>query len=197
MSVVFILKILWRIEMNKRYELENKENKKKKVIIVLIIVFAIAATALFLLKSCNEDQGNTEPKTTPVFLEDKSRSIDREAQTRNQEDILEELKKQQLIVTDKLSSNIIFNSGEVGSIGEWVVENLKENDVIQQAEVYWNDVLIAKTTPIYPNQHIKGVSLLESIAPGEYEATAYLNYYDTETKEFLSKAGYSIHLTVR
>ena len=38
--------------MNKRYGLENKENKKKKVIIVLIIVFAIAVSALFLLKSC-------------------------------------------------------------------------------------------------------------------------------------------------
>ena len=183
--------------MNKRYGLENKENKKKKVIIVLIIVFAIVATALFLLKSCNEDKNAAELETTPVILEDESRSIDGEAQTRNQEDILEELKKQQLIVTDKLSSNIIFNSGEVGTIGEWVVENLKENDVIQQAEVYWNDVLIAKTTPIYPNQHITGVSLLESIDTGEYEATAYLNYYDTETKEFLSKAGYAIHLTVR
>ena len=63
--------------------------------------------------------------------------------------------------------------------------------------MYWNEVLIAKTTPIYPNQHITGVALLESIEPGEYEATAYLNYYDIETKEFLSKAGYSIHLTVR
>ncbi len=183
--------------MNKRYEQENNGNKKKKVIIILIIVFAIAAIALFLLKSCNEDQSTTEPETKPVLLEDEGSSIDGEAQTRSKEEILEELKKQQLIVTDKISSNIIFNSGEVGSIGEWIVENLKENDVIQQAEVYWNDVLIAKTTPIYPNQHITGVSLLESIEPGEYEATAYLNYYDTETKEFLSKAGYSIHLTVR
>ena len=52
MSVVFILKILWRIEMNKRYGLENKENKKKKVIIIFIIVIVFAAIALFLLKSC-------------------------------------------------------------------------------------------------------------------------------------------------
>ncbi len=183
--------------MYKRNGLESKKNKKKKVIIILIIVFAIAATALFLLKSCNEDQSTAVPETTPVILEDEGRSIDGEAQTKTQEEILDELKNQQLIVTDKLSSNIIFNSGEVGSIGEWVVENLKENDVIQQAEVYWKDVLIAKTTPIYPNQHITGVSLLESISPGEYEATAYINYYDTETKEYISKAGYSIHLTVR
>ena len=183
--------------MKKQYGLENKENKKKKVIIILIIVFAIAVVALFLLKSCNEDQNTDELETTPIILKDESRSIDGEAQIKTKEDILEELKEQQLIVTDKLSSNITFESGEVGTIGEWVVENLKENDVIQQAEVYWNDVLIAKTTPIYPNQHITGVSLLESINPGEYEATAYLNYYDTEKKEFLSKAGYAIHLTVR
>jgi len=66
-----------------------------------------------------------------------------------------------------------------------------------QAEVYLSDVLITKTTPIYPNQHITGVELLEEIEAGEYDVTAYLNYYDIDTKEFISKAGYEIYLTVR
>ena len=99
-------------------------------------------------------------------------------------------------MTDKLSSNITFPSGEIGKVGEWIVENLKENNIILQAEVYLNDMLIAKSTSIYPNQHITGVSLLEKIESGEYEATAYLNYYDIETKEFISRAGYVIHLTI-
>ena len=100
-------------------------------------------------------------------------------------------------MTDKLSSNISFNSESAGTIGEWVVENPVDNTVIIQGEVYLEDTLIAKSTPIYPIQHITGVSLLTDIESGEYEVIAYLNYYDIETKEFISKAGYKIHLTVR
>ncbi len=85
----------------------------------------------------------------------------------------------------------------MGTVGEWVVENPAENNIIQQAEVYLLDKLIAESTPIYPDQHITGLTLLEEIEPGEYEVIAYLNYYDINTKEFISKAGYKIHLTVR
>jgi len=77
------------------------------------------------------------------------------------------------------------------------VENPAENNIIQQAEVYLLDKLIAKSTPIYPDQHITEVTLLDQVRAGEYEVIAYLNYYDIDTKEFISKAGYMIHLTVR
>jgi hypothetical protein len=107
---------------------------------------------------------------------------------------LDELKKQQLVVTDKLSSNISFDVGKTGTTGKWVVENLSGNNIIQQAEVYFKDTLIAKTTPIYPDQHIESVELKKDIPSGEYTATAYINYYNINTKEFISKAGYKIHL---
>ena len=183
--------------MKKHYNPDDKENKRKKVLIIVIIAIAIIAGAFFLLRGCNDNPITNEPEATVDYLEDNGGSIDGEAQAKSREDLLKDLEKQQLIITDKLSSNITFESGEVGVIGEWIVENLKENNIIQQAEVYLNDVLIAKSTPIYPNQHITGVELLSSIDAGEYEVTAYLNYYDIETKEFISKAGYAVHLTVR
>lgn len=183
--------------MNRRYNSNNKEKKKRIVLIALLILIATIVAVFFLLKGCGNDLLSNEPEATPVYLEDDGSSVDGEAQKREREDIINELEKQQLVVTDKLSSNITFTDGEVGTVGAWVVENPKENSIIQQAEVYLDETLIAKSTPIYPNQHITGVELLEEVDAGEYEVTAYLNYYDVDTKEFISKAGYKIHLTVK
>lgn len=183
--------------MNRHYNSTEKTNRNNKVIIIVLIAVVLIAAAFLLLRGCDNPASVGKPKEMPVYLEDEGSSIEGEAQAKTREDILEELEKQQLIVTDKLSSNIKFESGEIGTVGDWVVENSKENNIIQQAEVYLDDVLIAKSTPIYPNQYITGVTLLKEIKPGEYDITAYLNYYDIDTKEFISKAGYAIHLTVR
>ena len=179
-----------------RYNPTNKKSKKKAVILILIAIAIIAAVFL-LLRSCDSGLMVREPQATAVYLEDDGSSIEGEAERKEREEIMKELEKQQLVVTDKLSSNITFSSGDIGTIGEWIVENPEENNIIQQAEVYLGDVLIAKSTPIYPNQHITGLELLSPIGTGEYEVTAYLNYYDIDTKEFISKAGYKIHLTVK
>ncbi len=171
-----------------------KMSTKKKVLIIALIGAVVIAAAFFFLRGCAD---SFDDKSLPVYLDDDGSSIDGEAQAKAREEILKELEKQQLIVTDKLSSHISFPAGKVGTIGEWIVENLEENSIIQQAEVYLDDVLIARSTPIYPNQHITGISLLEDVRTGEYEVIAYLNYYDLDTKEFISKAGYKIRLTIK
>ena len=174
-----------------------KMSTKKKVLIIALIATVVIAAAFFFFRGCADTPSFGDSKATPIYLDDDSSSIDGQAQARSREDILKELEKQQLIVTDKLSSHIAFPSGKVGTIGEWIIENPKENSIVQQAEVYLDDVLIVKSTPIYPNQHITGVSLLEEVKTGEYEVIAYLNYYDLDTKEFISKAGYKIRLTIK
>lgn len=176
--------------------IDSKTDKKRKVLILSLIVIVIVV-AFIVLKGCSDISFQKEPQATPIYLEDEGDSIEGEAKKKERDEILKELEKQQLVVTDKLSSNITFSSGTVGTIGEWIVENPEENNIIQQAEVYLDDLLIAKSTPIYPNQHITAIELLEIVQAGEYEVIAYINYYDIETKEFISKAGYRIHLTIR
>ena len=171
-------------------------NRKSKTFVILSLIILIAIAALILFKSCSGQSLFVKPEATPVYLEDDSSSLEGEAEQANIDEMLANLKKQQLIVTDKLSSNITFESGEAGTIGEWIVENSADNTIIMQAQVYLDKVLIAKSTPIYPDQHITGIELLDDVKTGEYEVTAYLDYYDLETKEFISKAGYKIHLTV-
>ncbi len=173
--------------------------KKRKKIIVIIILSSLLITILLLLYANNSAFNNVSnsPKATPAYLEEQGNAIEGTAVTKSRVEILEELKKQQLVVTDKLSSNITFSSGKAGTIGEWIAENPADNNIIQQAEVYFDELLIAKSTPIYPNQHIEAIELNQNIKSGEYDVIAYINYYDIETKEFISKAGYKIHLTVR
>lgn len=183
--------------MNKRYNPTEKTNRKSRIIIIVLIAVALIIAAFILLRGCGGNAIVEKPIETPTYLEDEGSAIEGTAQAKTTEDILNELEKQQLIVTDKLSSSITFESGDIGTVGEWIVENPEENSIIQQAEVYWNNALIAKITPIYPNQHITGVELLAEMESGEYEGIAYLNYYDIETKAFISKAGYAIHITVK
>lgn len=187
--------------MNRRYEpnthISNEKNKKKKAMIISLLIVLIVTLIILMIRGCLGTPLLKEPQATPVYLEDEGSSLEGEVKAKEREEILKELEKQQLVVTDKLSSNITFPSGEIGIIGEWIVENPEENNIIQQAEVYLNDALIAKSTPIYPNQHITKIQLLEEVQSGEYDVIAYLNYYEIETKEFISKAGYKIHLTVR
>lgn len=185
--------------MNKNNPQTQAEKKKKRKVRIIILLIFLALIILVLISKCCIDANTVvkAPKPTPHYLDDDGNSIDGKAQGKDREEILKELTKQQLIVTDKLSSNITFPLGEIGTIGEWIVENQKENTVIQQVEVYFDELLIAKTTPIYPNQHITAIKLLEDVETGEYDVIAYINYYDIETKEFISKAGYKIHLTIQ
>ena len=184
------------MKQNKEKETLKLWDRKRIVFLILLLVALIAIAVFICFKSFSGQWVFNEPETTAVYLEDEGASLEGEAEQVDTDALLAELEKQQLVVTDKLSSNITFKSGEIGTIGEWVVENSADNTIIMQAEVYLNDTIIAKSTPIYPDQHITGIELLQEVETGEYEVTAYLDYYDLETKEFISKAGYKIHLTV-
>jgi len=178
---------------------ENIQEKKKRKKIILICIFTVLLLLLLFLFYANymNSETTTNPSATASHLNGDGNAIDGAADTKSGEELLDSLKKRELVVTDTLSSNIIFPSGQAGTIGSWVVENPSTNSIIQQAEVYYNGQLIAKSAPIYPNQHIESIELDQNIPTGEYDAIAYINYYKLDTQEYVSKTGYKIHLTVQ
>ncbi len=99
-------------------------------------------------------------------------------------------------VTDKISSSAVFENGAKGNLGTWIVENLPENNVVMQCEIYDCEKLLIKSVPIYPDQHIERIELLESVEAGSHDVTAYINYFTLDTKEYISKVGYKINLTI-
>ena len=122
--------------------------------------------------------------------------LDGSITSKSQSEIMAELQSQQLNVTDKVGASLTFASGAKGAMGEWAVENAAQNRVKIRCDVYLGDRLIARSPMIAPNQHIEKISLLQSIQAGEYEVTAYINYYDPSTGAYAGKAGYKLRLTV-
>jgi hypothetical protein len=117
-------------------------------------------------------------------------------QDKSHEEVLAELKKQQVVVTDTLSSHASFASGKKGTTGDWLVENTAKNSVIQQAELYLGNVCIARTALMQPGQYAESVTLIEDVPAGISEVTAYMNYFNRDTRAFISRAGFMIKMTV-
>nr|WP_319489352.1 hypothetical protein [uncultured Caproiciproducens sp.] len=116
--------------------------------------------------------------------------------TPSRQEILSRLQKQEVTVTDKVSAQASFSSGAKGSTGTWEVENPSSNSVIMQCEIVLNGETIAKSTPIYPGQHIDGLTLSHQVSPGNYSVTATILYYSKDTKAYLGMADYKIRLSV-
>lgn len=118
------------------------------------------------------------------------------ASSETSSEILARLKKEEVMVTDNVGSSMRFDSGKIGATGSWKMQNDQSNNVIMQADVELNGQEIAKSVPIYPGEHIDDITLLRQLSPGTYDVVAYLDYYSTSTKAYLSKAGYRVKLTV-
>lgn len=174
-----------------------KNKKIKKVIIVaIILVFAITIIALAANYFTKTAEVMTTPTASVNSLDDDSQSKDGSLPSQSEEDIRNELQNRQITVTDTISPCIVFSTGKNGDVGKWQVENIESNSYIQQVEVFVDNNLIAKTTPIYPGQYIDSINLNQDIPGGDLKAIAYINYYNVDTKEYVGKTAYDITITV-
>jgi hypothetical protein len=181
---------------------KDKNPKKKKVFVLLLLflLFCMVGIGVYVIYTSGSKE-NIPAGVSKVGqskqLDENGSAADGTAQSKTPEQVLDELKKAQINVTDKLSSDILFPSGKAGTQGSWTVENLKTNNVIMQCEVFLNNKLIAKSVPIKPNQHIETITLSKDVNVGIYDAIAYINYFKPDTNEYISKAGYKIKLTIQ
>ena len=178
-----------------------KLRKSKHIVfLILLLVITISLGVIsvsYFNSSTNKSDVPTSTKKNNVQLDENGKAVDGEFKPKSSNEVLLELQKEQVNVTDKISSSALFHSGAKGSIGSWVVENLESNNVIMQCEIYLDDKVLAISVPVYPNEHIESISLLEDIKPGTYDVVAYINYFKLDSKEYISKAGYKIKLVVR
>lgn len=180
----------------------QKKVRKKGKRILLLAVLLICSTLLVVFSAVFKGWilGQTQVSTTdgsaaPV-LEDNGSALQGAVSSMSPEEVLDQLREQQVNVTDKISSHITFPNGKEGSTGTWEVENLPSNDVIMQCEVVLNGETIAKSVPIQPGEHIDHISLLQDVESGTSEVTALISYYSTNTQDYLGQAAYQISMTV-
>jgi hypothetical protein len=158
---------------------------------------------LLLLRSCgnqhpspNPPPSSSVPSSSAPSLDDTGSAEPGSSSTPSRQEILSRLQKQEVTVTDKVSAQASFSNGAKDSTGTWEVENPSSNTVIMQCEIVLNGETIAKSAPIYPGQHIDGLTLSRQVAPGNYSVTAVIKYYNKTTKAYLGMADYKIRLSV-
>lgn len=175
-------------------ETADKDKKKKRRILLLILLFllfSISAIAYAIYYS-NSHVSGSSGKTMIVngtALRGGSSSI-------SEDDLLKELKRKQLMVTDKISSQVVFNGNRKGTSGSWVVENPSTNKVMVQCELLLNGKSIATSVPVGPGQHTETIMLSDDVKSGTYDVTAVVNYFSRDDRSYLGKAGYQIKMIV-
>jgi cytoskeletal protein RodZ len=185
----------------------GKEDKKRKRKwpYILAIILLLLLLLLLLLRSCgnqhpypspNPPPSSSVPSSSAPSLDDTGSAEPGSSSTPSRQEILSRLQKQQVTVTDKVSAQASFSNGAKGSTGTWEVENPSSNTVIMQCEIVLNGETVAKSAPIYPGQHIDGLTLSKQVSPGNYSVTATIRYYNKTTKAYLGMADYKIRLSV-
>ena len=183
----------------------GKEDKKRKHKwpYILAIILLLLILLLLLLRSCgnqhpspNPPPSSSVPSSSVPSLDDTGSAEPGSSSTPSRQKILSRLQKQEVTVTDKVSAQASFSSGAKGSTGTWEVENPASNTVIMQCEIVLNGETIAKSAPMYPGQHIDGLTLSRQVSSGYYSVTATIRYYSKDTKSYLGMANYKIHLSV-
>lgn len=181
--------------------MKREKQPKKKLLIVIILVFLFCTAGIGIYTGITTGLFSRPAKSSgadsSIQIQENGSAVNGAAQSKTSEEILKDLQKAQINVTDRLSSSILFPNGKAGAVGSWTVENLKTNNVIMQCEVFMNDKLVARSAPIKPDQHIENITLLENVKVGQYDVIAYVNYFSLDTNEYISKAGFKIKLTVQ
>lgn len=177
-------------------------SNKKKGITILCVLLVLTTVSLVILAVCGirphtANNNLTSSNRSTITMDENGKATDGKYKEKTKEEILAELNKNQVNVTDKISSSAEFKNGLKGCVGSFVVENLPSNNVIVQCEVFRGKELLSKSVPIYPNEHIETIELLTSMNSGTYDAVVYINYFKLDTKEFISKAGYKIKIIIK
>jgi hypothetical protein len=186
-----------KINPNGRKQDNNKRKHKWPYILAILLLL------LLLLRSCgnqhpcpNPPPSSSVPSSSAPSLEDTGSAEPGSSSTPSRQEILSRLQKQEVTVTDKVSAQAFFSSGAKGGTGIWEVENPSSNTVIMQCEIVLDGETIAKSAPIYPGQHIDGLTLSRQVSSGNYSVTATIRYYNKDTKAYLGMADYKIRLSV-
>lgn len=189
--------------VNKGKRRNENKRRKRKWPYILALLLLLLIFLLLLLRSCgnqhpspNPPPSSSVPSSSAPSLDDTGSAEPGSSSTPSRQEILSRLQKQEVTITDKVSAQASFTGGAKGSTGTWEVENPSSNSVVMQCEITLDGKSVAESAPIYPGQHIDGLTLSRQISPGSYSVTAAIKYYNKTTKAYLGMADYKIRLSV-
>lgn len=166
----------------------NFKRSKKTLLLTILLVLIVGITVVAISVTVLFDHNNGASSSAQLIKNGTAMSGVYHGKT--SAELLKELKKQQIRVTDRINSQIKFQSGKAGTIGSWIVENSATNSVTVQCTVMLKGASIAVSAPIKPGQHIENIMLNTPLDSGTYSVTVSVKYYDPKTSDLLGQAEY-------
>lgn len=168
--------------------MKNKSKKSRRtLLLIILLLLAVGITVVAITVTVIN---NSKSTSSAAPLVNNGSAMSGVYQGKSSSELLKELEKQQVRVTDKISSQIMFPSGNQGTKGAWIVENSPANSVTEQCSVVLKGQTVALSTPIKPGQHIENITLNTPVSPGTYSVTVNIKYYDSKTSVCLGQADY-------
>lgn len=169
--------------------MNNKVKKSRKTLLLIILLLLAIGITVVAITITVLNNGSKSKKRSAQLIGNGS-AISGAYHGKSSAELLKELKKKQINVTDKFSSQIMFQSGKRGSTGSWIVENSAANKVTEQCSVNLKGQTVAVSAPIKAGQHIENITLNTPVNSGTYDVTVSVNYYDPASSAHLGQADY-------
>jgi len=178
---------------------DTKKKKKRLIIYIAALILLIATSSVFLaVHLANRDLRKTAEVPSQGSLLPPGFAANGPLTGMS----AEELRKQMQMAADasyfafKINARPVFASG--GDKGDLRIENPSYNVYPMVVQIFLDDTeeMVFDSGGILPNQHIDRANLDTKLAPGTYNATAYMNAYDPESLTWLGKQAAALVLTV-
>jgi hypothetical protein len=181
---------------------EDKDDKRKKRRRVLIIIL-IALVVVILLHELGvlTFPWEHEPRIIVAgdLFPDVGETDDGHLENMSQEDILAQMQKiaDASYFSFKINARPVFPDGSAE--GNLEIENPNYNVYPMVVQIFLDDTneLIYDSGGILPDRHITKAKLLRDLPAGVHKATAYMNAYDPETKEWQGKQAAALEIEVK
>ena len=185
--------------MRKFSRLDKPEKKKRKrwLIVPLISVLAVTGVAACIFWPSS----NVPQQFIPELIMPEAGGDVSEGHLPGMTDaeVREQMQKEadKSLFSFKVNSRPIFEDG--GGAGTLRIENPNHNMYPFTVEIFLDETgeKIYESGGIFPNRHINTAKLGRALPQGEHEATAYINAYDPDTKEFRGKSAVELTLVVK
>ena len=173
-----------------------KKSSKKKTPLFLLLFSAIAGIAAYVYFNSNfQSEKNIIVNN---FFPNQGSAVEGHLPDMTEDEIREQMQKEadKSIFSFKINSQPLFEDGnDEGTLG---IENPQHNVYPFVVEIFLNETgeKIYDSGGILPNHHIATAKLMKTLSKGTHTATAYINAYDPETKEYRGKAAAELKLLI-
>ena len=161
-------------------------NKRNKILIIILVIITIISVVFFINNNKNKvnvSGGILQEGVIPGYTEEEIKEI---LQRRADESSF----------SFEINSRPIFKDGK--SEGNLRIANPPYNKYAIEVEIKLdsNGKSVFKSGQIKPNHYIEYAKLTKKLKAGEYDATAIINAYDIQTRDFKGTSAAKLILKV-